>query len=168
MKTVNRSKKIFFLMIGSLAMLAPMPAFALLCGLEVGTIVVSATPVNFGVYDPSSASATDANGSVSIECGILGVDVLPSFAVSLSVGQAVSYAPRKMLSGPSSLSYNLYTTASHTIVWGDGTGGTSTNAFDGLLSLLASTSMTVYGRVPAGQYVTSGSYTDTIIVTVTY
>ena len=155
-------------MIGSLAMFVPMPAFALLCGQEVGTIVVSATPVNFGIYDPSSISSTSANGSVSIECGILGVDVLPSFAVSLSVGQAASYAPRKMLSGPSSLSYNLYTTASHAIVWGDGTGGTSTNAYDGLISLLASTSLTVYGSIPAGQYVISGSYTDTIVVTVTY
>ena len=155
-------------MIGSLAMLAPMPAFALLCGLEVGTIVVSATPVNFGVYDPSSASATDANGSITIECGILGIDLLPSFTVGLSAGQAASYAPRKMASGPSSLSYNLYTTASHAIVWGDGTGGTSTNAFDGLISLLASTSLTVYGSIPVGQYVSSGSYTDTIVVTVTY
>ena len=155
-------------MIGCLAMIAPMPAFALLCGLEVGTIVVSATPVNFGIYDPSSGSPTNANGSVSIECGVLGVDVLPSFTVSLSAGQASSYAPRKMASGTSSLSYNLYTTASHTIVWGDGTSGTSTNAFDGLLSLQASTSLTVYGSIPVGQYASSGSYTDTIVVTVTY
>jgi spore coat protein U-like protein len=72
-----------------------------------------------------------------------------------------------MANGTDMLSYNLYTDAGHTMIWGDGSGGTSTNSFGGLISL-GSTSFTVYGRVPKGQYPMPGSFTDTITVTVTY
>lgn len=148
-----------------LAAIVPLPAFAVSCGTIVNPLSVSATPTNFGVYDPVSSAPTDANGTVTIACD-LSADVLPAFSVSLSSGSG-SYSARTMRSGSASLSYDLYTTASHTTVWGDGTSGTATQSGDGIL-VLDSVSLTVYGRVPAGQYVDAGSYADTIIVSVEY
>jgi spore coat protein U-like protein len=68
-----------------------------------------------------------------------------------------------MLRGPYTLNYNLYTTASRTTVWGDGTGGTST-----LNGLAFGATHTVYATVPARQNVRVGQYTDNIIVTLTF
>ena len=68
-------------------------------------------------------------GSVAVQCTI---GILPSFQVALSTGGSGSYATRKMSNGTDTLSYNLYTDAGHTIIWGDGSGGTSTNSFGGL------------------------------------
>jgi spore coat protein U-like protein len=130
----------------------------------VPALSVSATGVNFGVYDPGAASSTKSMGTVAVQCTI---GILPSFQVALSTGGSGSYATRKMSNGTDRLSYNLYTDAGRTIIWGDGSGGTSINSFGGLISL-GSTSFTVYGKAPKGQYPAPGSFTDTITVTVTY
>ena len=62
------------------------------------------------------------------------------------------------------LGYGVYSDAERTKNWGttaatDTVSGTGTGAAQPL---------TVYGRVPAAQFVTPGVYTDTIIATVTY
>lgn len=65
--------------------------------------------------------------------------------------------------GTQTVGYNLYTSSAYTTAWGDGTGGSSTVAGTGLAQ-----STTVFGRVPAQTTPQAGTYTDTIIVTVTY
>jgi spore coat protein U-like protein len=95
------------------------------------------------------------------------VGLLPSFTVALSAGNSNDFTTRTMSNGSNTLAYNLYVDSNRMMIWGDGTGGTSTQTFSGLLSLL-STSFTVYGRAPKSQYPAPGSYTDTITVTVTY
>jgi hypothetical protein len=45
-------------------------------------------------------------------------------------------------------------------VWGDGTGGTQ--SYSTPLTLLVPVTITVYGRVPAGQNVAAGSYGDSV------
>jgi spore coat protein U-like protein len=62
------------------------------------------------------------------------------------------------------LHYKLFSDSGHTINWGN-TVGTDTVSKTGSG---AAQTLTVYGQVPAGQYVTSGSYSDTITVTLTY
>ncbi|KGI77288.1 hypothetical protein LF63_0111470 [Oleiagrimonas soli] len=148
-----------------LGLIAPR-AQAAVCGTVLSPVSASATAVNFGVYDPASGNADQSSGTVTVSCGIP-LDVLPSFTISLSRGQAASYAPRRMASGANTLSYNLYTDAARATVWGDGSAGTSTVTRSGTL-LLGSVSLTVYGAVPTGQYVAPGSYADTITVTVSY
>jgi spore coat protein U-like protein len=125
---------------------------------------VSATTLNFGVYDPEAASSDKSTGTITLQCTI---GLLPSFNVALSTGGSGSYAMRQLANGSSVLAYNLYADSSHTMVWGDGTGGTTMDSFSGLISLGA-TNFTVYGRAPKGQYPAPGSFTDTITVTVTY
>lgn len=129
----------------------------------------SATGVAFGNYNPTNSSPTDATGNVHVFCTVLLVSILSQINTSLSTGNSGSYADRKMSSGANLLSYNLYKEATHTTVWGDGTGGTGIFTDNILITVLGtSVDHTIYGSIPAGQYVAAGSYTDTITVTVEY
>lgn len=118
---------------------------------------VSAGGVAFGGYDVFSPSALDGAGTISVNCS-----PGSSYSLGLSAGGG-SYGQRRLSNGPAALNYNLYTDASRSVVWGDGTNGTSTVSGDG-----ESVGHTVYGRIPPQQNVTTGSYGDTIIVTVNF
>lgn len=132
----------------------------------LGVMSVSAVPVNFGAYNPLSASEKTATGQVSVTCNLLfGLGLLPSFTVALSTGTSGSYAPRKMANGAQRLSYNLYDDAGS--VWGNGLGGTVLGSFNGVLSL-GTLNFPVKGRIPVGQDVASGAYADTITVLVDF
>ena len=123
-----------------------------------GTTCTVASPgVVFGSYDPFSAVALDITGTITVTCNTSA----PS-TISLSPGGG-TYASRKMTSGAHTLNYNLYTTTTRTIVWGDGTAGTSTVAANGTI-----VAKTVYGRIPALQNAFVGSYSDTITVTIAF
>jgi spore coat protein U-like protein len=131
---------------------------------------VSADAVDFSLYDPSRGSPTDTVGNVQVRCSLLGLaSVLVSYDIHLSTGASGSYAPRHLTSGGHRLQYNLYTTAARTQVWGDGSGGTAVVSDSYLLGLLTVTrNYSVYGRLGALQNVPSGTYGDTITVTVHY
>ena len=65
--------------------------------------------------------------------------------------------------------YNLYTNASNSLVWGNGTGGTS--VVGDSYTMTAGTvikNYSVYMRIPRSQSINGGSYSDSIAVTVTY
>ena len=102
-----------------------------------------------------------------MRCTLL-VALAGSFTVDLSTGSSGTYAQRTLRNGPSVLEYNLYTDVARTQILGDGSGGSSriTRSFTALLSV--DQTITVYGRIRSGQNVPAGSYSDTIIVTVTY
>jgi spore coat protein U-like protein len=116
--------------------------------------------VIFGNYDPFSNVAQDSAGNVSVNC-----DAATLYTITLSPGSG-TYALRAM-SGPGMpLNYNLFTDPTRVVVWGDGTTGAV--AVPGASTGLTVTNHAVYGRIPARQNVPVGSYTDTIIVTVTF
>lgn len=164
-----RTRPVFapFLLAGTMSALACSPAHAAICGDGANPVVVTATPVAFGLYSPGSPSPTNANGTVTVACTVVAGNTLPSFTAALDAGIAGSFAPRQMDFAGTRLNYNLYTDAAHTIVWGDGTGGTSTQSYDAS-GAQGQVNFTVYGQMPAGQYVAPGSYADTITVTVSY
>jgi len=145
-------------------LLTTRPAAALLCGTFLDPISISASDLNFGVYVPSSASA--ANTTVTVSCG-LPVDLLTDFRISLSPGRSLNAGARLMQQGGSQLGYNIYTDAQYGTVWGDGTSGSIDQGYSHLLSL-GSAVFTGYGRLPQGQYVPAGTYSDRITVTVTF
>jgi spore coat protein U-like protein len=68
------------------------------------------------------------------------------------------------------LNYNLYTTSARTTVWGDGSSSTGTVSDSYLLGLGAGTSTdyTVWGRIPMQQNVPTGTYNDSVVLTVEY
>lgn len=147
--------------------LAPGRARAACAPLSLCSCSVTATSVNFGIYNPLSSVANDSTGTVRVVC-TLTVALPGSFTVDLSTGGSGSYAARKLRNGTSNLLYNLYTDTTHTQVWGNGTGGSVevSRTFSGLLAI--DRSLTIYGRIAAGQNVPAGTYNDTILVTVTY
>jgi spore coat protein U-like protein len=123
------------------------------------TCAVSASSMRFGSYDGTAVSATS---TVSVKC----THSTP-YNVGLSAGLAPGAAvtDRKMI-GPRSalLGYSLRSDADGIVNWGQTVGvdtvaGTG-NGSDQMFSVL--------GQIPAGQYVVSGAYADTITVTVTY
>jgi spore coat protein U-like protein len=118
---------------------------------------VSTTSVAFGAYDPFSTAPKDSNGSVQITC-----DVVTGYTIALNAGTSGSLN-RAMASGAYRLNYNLFTEATGTIVWGDGSGAGTLVSGSGTAATIP-----VYGRVPARQNVRAGSYVDTLIMTVTY
>lgn len=129
---------------------AAAPAFA---------CTVSATSFQFGAIDPLVASPTDSSSTITVDC-----PSLTAYTIALSAGNG-SYAERQMQSGANSLAYNLYTAATYTNIWGDGTGGSSTVAGSADAS---GTEHSVFGRVPHQATATPGTYSDSIVVTITF
>ncbi|MEO7335412.1 MAG: spore coat U domain-containing protein [Caldimonas sp.] len=158
-----------WLLAGCLLLGAAAPAHAL-CTLACSCQVV-ATPVVFASVNPLSASPVDSTGKVTVTCGGLGSLAVP-YTLAASAGISGVMTSRRMAAGANRLAYNLYTTSTYLTVLGDGTGGTVTAAgsvLTGVLGQQASQDTTLYGRIAGGQnQVVPGSFTDSVIVTVTY
>jgi spore coat protein U-like protein len=147
-------------------LLATALAAALILGTRAEACTISATGVMFGAYDPRAAGPDDGTGSIAIACHPRDSSV----TIALGSGGSGSAGSRRMASGAALLSYNLYTSSSRTIIWGDGSGGTSPvtltngNVSGGTRRFSAN----IFGRIPASQNVPAGIYVDTIVVTVTF
>ena len=134
------------------------PALAASCLVSTGALA-------FGNYQPSALA--DATTNLQVSCSSLFTEPV-AYTILLSAGGSASYVSRT-LSGPGQLHYNLYTNAGHAVIWGDGTAGSSVIS-DGYTvgGLLVVRTYPVYGRVPGGQNVPAGIYTDSITVTLNY
>ena len=124
---------------------------------------VSTSGVSFGSYDVFNPVPVSAIGTITISCNVLTVTTNTEIGPSSNSG---GFNPRKMKHSSKSdlLSYNLFTNAARTTIWGDGSGGTGTVNCIVLLTLPCT--LTVYGQVPALQNVSAGSYSDAVTVTV--
>lgn len=118
---------------------------------------VQATSVAFGAYDPFANVPSDSTGTVSVSC-----DGAATYSIAINSGGAGSFN-RVMSSGAGLLAYGLYADAARSVVWGDGSGGTSRVNHAGTGS-----ADVVYGRIPARQNVRAGSYADSLVITVEY
>lgn len=129
----------------------------------------SATPTNFGTYNPFSQAPLDTTGRVTVTCQDL-VNIWVGYTIKLSAGSSSNYAARQMVGPGYQLQYNLYTDSGRTSVWGDGSGGSAVLSDSYLLAVLfpVERSYDIYGRITAGQNVPPGSYADTIVVTIDY
>lgn len=124
---------------------------------------VSTTPLEFGDFDALTGSAVNGTGGVSVTC-TNGTGW--TAAASAGGGSGATFATRKLTSGSDTLNYSIFTDAARTTVWGDGSGGTGTI---GRTGTGAAQSVTVYGRIAAGQNtVPAGDYEDVVSVTITY
>ena len=123
------------------------------------TCSISAGTLGFATY--SAAAAKDASATVTVNC----TNTAP-YQLSLGGGNNLSGTTRR-LAGPSGgyLDYLLYSNSGRTTAWGDGTGLGAKVSGTGSGS---NQSLTVYGRIPAGQDPRPGSYTDSVFVTVDY
>jgi spore coat protein U-like protein len=123
------------------------------------TCTVSATSLVFGTYASTLLSSTSTISAICTKT--------TPYNIGLNAGTATgATVTNRSMKGPSAslLHYKLFSDSGHTINWGN-TVGTDTvyKTGSGATQIL-----TVYGQVPAGQFVTPGSYADTITVTLTY
>jgi len=127
---------------------------------DVTTCAVNASTLNFGSAGVLR-STLDAASSVSVVC----TNSAPyTLALDGGLSAATNPAQRKMTLGGQTITYGLYQDSARSQPWGD-TAGTNTVAGTG--SGLTQ-SFTVYGRVPAQATPGPGSYTDTVVVTLSY
>jgi spore coat protein U-like protein len=132
-------------------------------------IVSSTSAVAFGAYDPVTTNAStgadlDGTGSVGIKC-------TPGDGVSISLDSGANASGnQRRMQGPSSsafMNYSLYTDSARTTAWGNGSNGASVQTITASTSSSERT-FTVYGRVPKGQDVNVGSFSDTVQATVNF
>lgn len=143
----------------------PMPANAQ-CG--ACSCSVSTNNLSFGTYNPTNASAVTANTNVNVSCFSLLVLMFGSLDISLSAGSSGTVTARKLVNGASTMDYNVYKDSTYSTVLGAGGAGGSLLSLNisGLLTF--NTSQTVYGKIPAGQWVKPGTYTDNLVITISY
>lgn len=140
----------------------------LLAGEARAACNVAATGVSFGAYDVFAPAPLDSTGSVTVSC-----DEVPPPDVVIEIGPSAGsggFNPRQMRhsSRPDRLGYNLFTDPSRSAVWGDGTAGTQTVFLKNVKRQKPPVVTTIHGRIPPGQNVFAGVYTDTLTVTITW
>jgi spore coat protein U-like protein len=124
---------------------------------------ISATSVNFGNYNVYNGSDIDSTGTVTYRCNSFAFNI----TVGLTRGASATFNPRQMRKGAEVLSYNLFRDASRTTVWGDGTSGTSVYSIFNPPNN-SNVNLTVYGRLPAGQDVSAGAFSDTVTAVINF
>jgi spore coat protein U-like protein len=126
----------------------------------VASCNVSATNLNFGTIGVLSSNL-DSSNTVTIQC----TSGTPyNVGLNAGTGAGATVAARKMTSGANTATYSLYSNAGRTTVWGN-TIGTDTVTGTGTGS---NQNLTVYGRVPVQSTPPPATYSDTVIVTVTF
>jgi spore coat protein U-like protein len=121
---------------------------------------IGVTGVNFGAYDPMATNPNDSTGNVSYRC-----NRRDAVTISLSRGHASTFAPRQMRRGSEVLNYNLYRDATRSSIWGNGTGGTVVYFDPAPPGRNITVTVPIFGRIPPGQDVAVGTYSDDITVT---
>lgn len=135
------------------------------------TCTVSASSIAFGLYNPLSATPTAATGSWMVTCTAVGSgSATVAGTLTLSTGSSGKFSSRQMNLGTNKLLYNVYLTPSYQQILGDGTSGTYAPSDSGTVTAgqVYQVSGNMYGLIPAAQDVAAGSYSDTLLVTVTY
>lgn len=107
--------------------------------------------IDFGTYDPLSATPTDAVGGVSLRC-VRGT----SYKVYI-VGT------REMAGGSDTLPFELYSDSTRSTPFAKDNSGTGT--ISGSINPVV---QDIYGRIEAGKDVMAASYSTTLVVTVEY
>jgi spore coat protein U-like protein len=120
--------------------------------------LVTASNVNFGSEGVIDA-AIDAAGAVTVTCTM-------NNAYSIGLNGGLANAPpaaRLMTLGAGTVTYGLYRDSARSLVWGSLAGSTVSGTGNG-----TATAHPVYGRVPAQTTPPPGTYSDTVVATVTY
>ena len=119
---------------------------------------LDAAPMEFGTYYSGAAVNRDAAGSVAyVKC------YNTALTLELDLGQNASGTTRNMKSGTSLLRYELYQDSARTKVL-----STGANALALTSDATGAASVPIYGRIPLGQVVTPGDYSDTVGIVLTF
>lgn len=121
----------------------------------------NAQTLAFGNYNPLSGTSSTSTASFTVTCTRYNTVTL-----TFSMGQSGTYSQRSMSdTGGDILTYNIYGDPAHTEVIGNGLNGTY--YYQGTVGPQGGIG-TYYGLAAAGQNVGAGSYSDTIVITMTF
>ena len=123
---------------------------------------ITTTAVSFGSYNVFAGSADDGTGQITYRCTS---PRPPLVTIQLDKGGSPSFSPRQMRRGSETLNYNLYLDSTRSTIWGDGTGGTQTYSRANPPTF-QNVNLSVFGRIPAGQDVSAGTYSATVTATI--
>jgi len=113
------------------------------------------TTLAFGAYDPNAAATNDAVATFSLDC-----TKTTTGTVSLNAGSVGGRNMKGAIgTNVDQLKYELYKDSTRTTVWD----ATNTVAATGPAQTL-----TVYGRIATGLFVTPDSYSDTVTASVNF
>lgn len=152
-----RPKRLLTVLAVALSSLGALPGAEAACS-------ISTTAVNFGTYDVFAMSPRDATGQITFRCS---APRPPLVTINLDRGGAPSFDPRQMRNGAETLNYNLYLDSTRTTIWGDGTAGSQAYTQASPLPN-RNINVDVFGRIPAGQDVSAGIYSNTVTATIQF
>lgn len=137
------------------------------CGTDTDILTVTATVLSacslsggtlaFGTYISGQADNADVDGTINF------VNCTGTLTFALDGGGSGNINGRQMSSGANRLNYQIYRNPTRSAVW-----GTGADAQTQILLVTGNGSITVYGRIPSGQIVPEGTYTDIVNVTLTF
>lgn len=136
----------------------------------VASCTISTTGITFGNYDPVVTNATtpvDSNGTVTVACTSGASTTIGMGQGSNPTGSSTAAAPlRQMASGATNrVRYDIYQDSTHATVWGD-VGTAAAETYNSTSK--TATTLNIYGRIPSGQDVVVGSYTDSVTATIQF
>jgi spore coat protein U-like protein len=168
---ISRVSAAIFVCLGAAAMAQAGTATA---NLTVQITITASCTINAATLDFGSNAGTtlvaaniDASTTVSVTC----TNGSP-YSIGMDNGANVSGSQRRMKSGSNFLNYNLYVDSARTNAWttaaSSSTCTTTNSCFLGTGNGAAQ-SVSIYGRVPSiGTAPPTGTYTDTVTMTITY
>ncbi|MEZ5826231.1 MAG: spore coat U domain-containing protein [Geminicoccaceae bacterium] len=144
------------------AIMAPAIAATDTATLTVSATVASSCSLNsatldFGTYSSGQSANLDSAGTIGFD------NCEGNLTFELDGGQSGAVQSRTMASGGNTLTYQLFRDSNRTNIF-----GTGSNALQQLLLVPQSGTVPVYGRIPQGQAVPAGTYTDTVNITLTF
>lgn len=118
------------------------------------------TDVNFGTVASTATNVQSTGGVITANC-------TSGTAYSIGLGNGSNFSTtRRMIKGTTDyVAYGLYRDSARTLAWGTTTGAGG-DVYTGTGSG-ANQAITVYGLVPSANS-PAGSYSDTVVATVTY
>jgi spore coat protein U-like protein len=141
-----------------------------------GKCAITASALSFGTYDPVTSNASapaTGTGSLGITC----TRSAPNITIALSLGTNATGNTRRLKSGADYIAYELYQPSSTapnapctfpgTAIWGIA-GGNLVTPSGAAWSSSSPQTFNVCGTVAGGQDARSGSYSDTVIATVSF
>lgn len=130
------------------------------------TCSITAGSLAFGAYDPVAGTQIDGTATISVSCtrGATATVTLGQGA-NANAGSTDTVPLRRMKdSGTNRLSYSLFSESTRTTTWGN----TAPTGLGYTASSSSATALTVFGRITSAQDVPAGSYTDTVLATITF
>ncbi len=125
----------------------------------VPNCTISATTLDFGSTGSQFSSNLDVGSSINTIC-----TRDAAYQIALDNGSNYSAPNRRMASGANRVNYDLYRDAARSQRWGSSLGSDTLSG----IGTGSTTTTPVYGRVPVQSGLVIGSYTDTIVATISF